>query len=71
MRPVQRVLRALGTTLLTLAVIGGLAYGGYKAADAKLPLKLAVEVRPCVGRLRALEQLSEFECCECVGHSGV
>lgn len=49
-RPVQRMLRALGTTLLTLAVLGGLAYGGFKAADGKI-LKQKAEVRagvaPC------------------------
>jgi hypothetical protein len=35
-RPIQKVLRALSTTLLTLAVIGGIAYGGIKASEKKL-----------------------------------
>lgn len=34
-RPVKRIIRSLATTVLTLAVLGGLAYGGYKASEAK------------------------------------
>jgi hypothetical protein len=35
MRPLQKALRALGTTILTLVVLGGITYGGYKAKEAK------------------------------------
>lgn len=34
-RPVKRIIRSLATTVLTLAVLGGLAFGGYKASQAK------------------------------------
>ena len=34
-RPIKRILRSLATTVLTLAVLGGLAYGGIKASQAK------------------------------------
>jgi hypothetical protein len=35
-RPLRKMLRALGTTIMTLAVLGGIAYGGYRAADGKV-----------------------------------
>lgn len=55
-RPIRRMLKALGTTIMTLAVLGGVAYGGFRAADKAhiVPHAKAVRLSMACDGLRLL-----------------